>query len=603
MTYWNQKIPFTALINNRSLRLGGALCLFVVSLLVFSPSPQADAAEAVSRREFLSQLLQARGFPYPQGISDPADAALQSDLVPSFQGEAGASITRKEAVVFAVHSLGLFHEAGMLQSMNLPFRDIGRLSPSERGYLAAAYLMRPQMVKKGSSSFGPEKKLTPAQAKDILAAVRSAQKNLVLSVKYAPVKGMSVRIERTGTYSSLPKWRAAVNGFDSREEAELLRDALSGLGIESTVDSRNYDWRVRSLLSDVYGPVRDFLKASESLGKKGVVFYSGNDWDAENAPRSWIMVTIDPGMYDLRPLFPPAGLSALAPLSVLASGADAAINGGFYSITGKESGSPIGILMDLGVLASPPYRGRTILGWNSRNKASFEQLEWIGEVHFPGGGFMEITAVNRNVRGEGVVLFTPHFGEMTPQPQVPAVEAVLDGTTCVEIRHGGGAPIPPGRRVVSFYGSSSRFASALSSGDQLKIVQKMQGGSPAWGSMTYAIQGGPLLVRKGAVLFETESLSDGVVSRRHPRTAIGLTGSGQWFFFVGDGRNAVHSVGFTLAETADILKKNGAAYALNLDGGGSSSVFLRGRVLNSLSDGRERPVSYGIGAFRKGVNK
>jgi exopolysaccharide biosynthesis protein len=121
--------------------------------------------------------------------------------------------------------------------------------------------------------------------------------------------------------------------------------------------------------------------------------------------------------------------------------------------------------------------------------------------------------------------------------------------------------------------------------------------------MTYAVQGGPLLVRKGDVLFETENLSDGVVSRRHPRTAIGLTGSGQWFFFVGDGRNAVHSVGFTLAETADILKKNGAAYALNLDGGGSSSIFLGGRVVNALSDGRERPVSYGIGAFRRGVNK
>ena len=602
MTFRNQKIPFTAFKNNRSFLTVGTLCLFIVSLFFFSPSPEADAAATVSRREFLSQLLQARGFPYPQGISDPADAALQCDLIPFLPGAAGESITRKEAVVFAVHSLGLFHEAGMLQSQRLPFRDIGRLSPSERGYLAAAYFMKPQIVKKGNS-FQPGKKITPAEAKDIFTAIRSAQKKLVLSVKYVPVKGISVRIERTGTYFSLPKWRAVVNGFDTREDAGLFRDALAGLGIESTVDSQNYDWRVRSLFSDVYGPVRDFLKASGSLGKKGVVFYSGNGWDAVNAPRCWIMVTIDPGMYDLRPLFPPAGLSALAPLSVMASGADAAINGGFYSITGKESGSPIGILMDRGVLASPPYRGRTILGWNSRNKASFEQLEWSGEVHFPGVGFMNITAVNRNVRGDGVVFFTRHFGEKTPQPQVSAAEAVLDGNTCVEIRHGGGFPIPPGRSVVAFYGSVSRFASDLSPGDQLDIVQKMQGGSPAWGSMTYAVQGGPLLVRKGDVLFETENLSDGVVSRRHPRTAIGLTGSGQWFFFVGDGRNAVHSVGFTLAETADILKKNGAAYALNLDGGGSSSIFLGGRVVNALSDGRERPVSYGIGAFRRGVNK
>lgn len=292
MTFRNQKIPFTAFKNNRSFLTVGTLCLFIVSLFFFSPSPEADAAATVSRREFLSQLLQARGFPYPQGISDPADAALQCDLIPFLPGAAGESITRKEAVIFAVHSLGLFHEAGMLQSQRLPFRDIGRLSPSERGYLAAAYFMKPQIVKKGNS-FQPGKKITPAEAKDIFTAIRSAQKKLVLSVKYVPVKGISVRIERTGTYFSLPKWRAVVNGFDTREDAGLFRDALAGLGIESTVDSQNYDWRVRSLFSDVYGPVRDFLKASGSLGKKGVVFYSGNGWDAVNAPRCWIMVTID----------------------------------------------------------------------------------------------------------------------------------------------------------------------------------------------------------------------------------------------------------------------------------------------------------------------
>ena len=107
-------------------------------------------------------------------------------------------------------------------------------------------------------------------------------------------------------------------------------------------------------------------------------------------------------------------------------------------------------------------------------------------------------------------------------------------------------------------------------------------------------------MRKGTLSMETENLNDSIVNKRHPRSVIGLTGKGQWFFFVGDGRNAVHSVGFTLAETAEILKKNGVSYALNLDGGGSSTLFAGGRILNVLSDGRERPVSYGIGAFPKG---
>jgi exopolysaccharide biosynthesis protein len=77
---------------------------------------------------------------------------------------------------------------------------------------------------------------------------------------------------------------------------------------------------------------------------------------------------------------------------------------------------------------------------------------------------------------------------------------------------------------------------------------------------------------------------------------MGLTERGQWFFFVGDGRDGTHSVGFTLREAADILKKKGAAYALNLDGGGSTELWVDGRIVNVPSEKRERPVSYGIGA-------
>ena len=110
-----------------------------------------------------------------------------------------------------------------------------------------------------------------------------------------------------------------------------------------------------------------------------------------------------------------------------------------------------------------------------------------------------------------------------------------------------------------------------------------------------------VLLSNGDVLDGRESLSDSVVDHRHPRTAVGLTKEGRWFFFVGDGRNAVHSVGFTLDETARVLKSAGAVYALNLDGGGSSSIISEGAFWNVLSDGLERPVSYGVGAFPREV--
>ena len=94
---------------------------------------------------------------------------------------------------------------------------------------------------------------------------------------------------------------------------------------------------------------------------------------------------------------------------------------------------------------------------------------------------------------------------------------------------------------------------------------------------------------------DNENLSSGITERRHPRTVIGLTDRGKWMLWVGDGRNPIHSIGFTLDEAAKLLQKYGVVYALNLDGGGSSEMIYRNRIVNLPSEGKERVVSYGIG--------
>ena len=72
---------------------------------------------------------------------------------------------------------------------------------------------------------------------------------------------------------------------------------------------------------------------------------------------------------------------------------------------------------------------------------------------------------------------------------------------------------------------------------------------------------------------------------RQPRTAIGATADGKLILLVCDGRNMRGSAGFTLAELADKLIALGAVDAVNLDGGGSSTmVGSDGKVLNRPSD-------------------
>ena len=99
-----------------------------------------------------------------------------------------------------------------------------------------------------------------------------------------------------------------------------------------------------------------------------------------------------------------------------------------------------------------------------------------------------------------------------------------------------------------------------------------------------------MLVKEGRTS-RGELLERGVRRRRHrrdfasARTAVGATADGKLILLVCDGRNMRGSAGFTLAELADKLIELGAVDAVNLDGGGSSTmVGSDGKVLNRPSD-------------------
>lgn len=105
--------------------------------------------------------------------------------------------------------------------------------------------------------------------------------------------------------------------------------------------------------------------------------------------------------------------------------------------------------------------------------------------------------------------------------------------------------------------------------------------------------GGPMLVEKGAMrITEAEECFQGVGGgARHPRTAAGWTKDGRLLLLVVDGRSKA-SRGATLAETAQVMVAFGAEEALNLDGGGSTTLWVAGQRVNQPSDEKgERPVA------------
>jgi exopolysaccharide biosynthesis protein len=110
----------------------------------------------------------------------------------------------------------------------------------------------------------------------------------------------------------------------------------------------------------------------------------------------------------------------------------------------------------------------------------------------------------------------------------------------------------------------------------------------AW--MTGAISGWPMVVENCAPVAKLPG-SDHFTNAPHPRTAIGLSGDRQHLLLlVADGRRE-DVPGPTLPELAALLVEVGACTALNLDGGGSSAMWIGDRLVNRPSDLIERPVA------------
>lgn len=91
------------------------------------------------------------------------------------------------------------------------------------------------------------------------------------------------------------------------------------------------------------------------------------------------------------------------------------------------------------------------------------------------------------------------------------------------------------------------------------------------------MRSGPLLLSKGQ---KTDLRNNAFNDNRHPRTAVGLKGSTLLLITV-DGRNA-NAQGMNLKELANILKWLGSNDAMNLDGGGSTTMYIKGTAPNGV---------------------
>jgi len=275
------------------------------------------------------------------------------------------------------------------------------------------------------------------------------------------------------------------------------------------------------------------------------------------------------------------------------------VNASFFTTTGDT----IGLAISNGELLSNPYPNRVCVGWTSDRRMLVDFVTMtasarLGEVSMP------IAGINRARKRGELVLYTPSYGPTT-LTDAAGSEAVLTGVR-LPLRAGetsgvvslvrtyaGRCPIPPDGLVLSGAGAASDFVRRLKPGDKVDLSIALKGSDGAsWDEVTNAVCGGPYVVKGGQAYIDlaAEGFAPSFGAARHPRTLLGITQSGKLLIVTIDGRQSI-SAGITLQEAARLMLNLGAVTAVNLDGGGSTTLAVRGMVVNSPSGGKERPVT------------
>ncbi|MEJ5253197.1 MAG: phosphodiester glycosidase family protein [Chthonomonadetes bacterium] len=313
----------------------------------------------------------------------------------------------------------------------------------------------------------------------------------------------------------------------------------------------------------------------------------------------------------------------------------AGVNADFFPFTGD----PLGIHIQGGELVSEPSQ-RVAFGMTAQREVIFGEVVVRAEVTPEGGNPLPLSGINRTVQANECVLVTPRWGEVYPLPNgavvlslreldgVPMLGKTLRAKVGEPIAAGSNCAVPADGALLVATGTQAERIKGWQSGTVLSLrfwvdpasqqvvlvpesrregatQMASRGGfrrrneADFWAQAVMAVGGGPWLVREGTVLVDAprQGFQSGFSDNRHPRTAVGITADGKLLLVTVDGRQPMAG-GMTLHELARLMIDLGATDAINLDGGGSTTLAVRGGlVINSPSEGKQRPVANSVVVF------
>ncbi len=305
-------------------------------------------------------------------------------------------------------------------------------------------------------------------------------------------------------------------------------------------------------------------------------------------------------------------------------GAIAAINAGFFKMTGVYNGDAAGVLQIDGKLLSESYGNRIAMLISNSNKmteVNFAHLDIQYSISIGKNTTLDIDGVNRQRGKDETIIFTPEFHRTTLTDQ-NGIEIVVRNGKISQILNTGSNLIPHDGFVISTSGTKQqqainvcRINAKVSLGSsrpwyyyddesERKRVEKKEKPLSKINDKDFEkaediVGGVPQLIKNGKIeiTWEQEKIGKEFVETKHPRTAVAKLKDGRFLMITVDGRSESSS-GISLPNLAEMLLELGAVDAMNLDGGGSTTMFVKDKVVNVPSDKTgERPVSDAILVF------
>ena len=250
-----------------------------------------------------------------------------------------------------------------------------------------------------------------------------------------------------------------------------------------------------------------------------------------------------------------------------------ALNGTFFK---PQTGVPLGTLMINNKMYTGPIYDRVAMGiFENGSVVSYDikRVQFNTEIKV-GEKIFKVDNINQpRMLSTYLLIYTPEWGSTSPATPKYGMQIAVKDKKVIAISSQS-IKIPEGGYVLS---GPEKIVSQIALGKKVELNIKT---NPEWKNVKHIISGGPYLVKNGQPFVDVTEEKLNSIGGRNPRSAIGYTADNDFIFVAVDGREG-SSVGMSLWELAEFMHSLGCVNAMNLDGGGSTVMYVKGQIVNN----------------------